>query len=144
MDWTVVNLHMQVVLAVRLGVADALFQNLLGLLNELTVQVNGVFRDASAGVILTEDELRRLSVVLFHLATMRLALFGELLRSRAITARVGFLRLRLVSDNFNVTGPDEENSKAHTLPKHCPRFEASWRARSRRRSYSCSASPLWS
>lgn len=34
--------------------------------------------------------------------------------------------------------------ETHTRSKHWPRFEASWRARSRRRSYSASASPLWS
>lgn len=85
---------MQVVLAVRLGVADALFQNLLGLLDKLPVQVNGIGGNAPAGVVLAEDELRRLLVVLLHLAAMRLALLGELLRGRAIAARVGFFRLR--------------------------------------------------
>lgn len=85
MWWIVLSVHMQVVLAVRLGVADALFQDLLGLLDKLPVQVNCVFRDAPAGIVLAENELGRLLVILLHLATMRLALLGELLRGRAIT-----------------------------------------------------------
>jgi hypothetical protein len=38
-------------------------QDLLGLLDELTVQIDGVGLDAPVGVVLAEDELRRLSVV---------------------------------------------------------------------------------
>jgi len=78
----------------RLGVADALLQNLLGLLDKLSMQVNGVGGDAPVGVVLAENELGRLLVVFFHFATMRLALLGELLCAGAITARIGFLRLR--------------------------------------------------
>jgi hypothetical protein len=81
----------------RFGVADALFQNLLGLFDKLPMQVDGVGWDAPAGVVLAEDKLGRLLVIFLHLATMRLTLLGELLRGRAITARVCFFRLRLVS-----------------------------------------------
>jgi hypothetical protein len=84
---------MKMVLPMRLGVLDPLFQDLLGLLDELTVQIDGVGLDAPVGVVLAEDELRRLSVVLIHLAAVGLALLGELLGGGAIAARVGVLRL---------------------------------------------------
>ena len=77
----------------RLGILDPLFQDLLSLLSELAVQINGVGIDASVGVVLAEDELGRLFVVLLHLAAVGLALLGELLGAGAIAARVGFLRL---------------------------------------------------
>lgn len=136
----------------RLGVLDPFFQDLLSLLDELSVQIDGVCLNTPAGVILTEDELRRLSVVLLHLAAVCLSLLGELLGAGAIAARVGVLGLVSVSG-------DEMTETAiaiaivierlglwwsHTRLKHCPRLEASWRARSRSRSYSASASVLLS
>lgn len=127
----------------RLGVLDALLQNLFGLLDELPVQIDRVGRDAPVGVVLAEDKLRRLSVILLHLASVGLALLGELFGGRAIAARVGFFRL--VSSAHSI--PQRRSrcpNRAHTLPKQFPRLEASWRARSRSRSYSASASPLWS
>lgn len=77
----------------RLGVLDALLQNLLGLLDELPVQIDGVGRDASVGIVLAEDKLRRLSVVFLHFAAVGFALLGELFGARAIAARVCFLGL---------------------------------------------------
>lgn len=87
------HLHMKMGLSMRLGILDPLFQDLLGLLSELAVQIDGVGLDAPVGVVLAEDELGRLFVVLLHLAAVGLALLGELLGAGAIAARVGFLRL---------------------------------------------------
>lgn len=96
---------MKVVLAMRLGILDALLQNLLRLLDELSVQVDGVRRYAAIGVVLTEDELRRLLVILLHLAPVSLAILRELLGGGAITAGVGFLRLDpLVSTSTDRAG----------------------------------------
>ena len=77
----------------RLGVLNPLFQDLLGLLDELPVQIDGICLNAPAGIVLTEDKLRRLFVVLLHLAAVGLSLLGELLGAGAIPVRVGFLRL---------------------------------------------------
>lgn len=90
------HLHMKVILPMRLGILDPLFQDLLSLLNELSVQIDGVCLDAPAGIVLAEDKLRRLSVILLHLAAVCLSLLGELLGAGAIAARVGFLRLARV------------------------------------------------
>jgi hypothetical protein len=82
---------MQMVLPMRLGVLDPLFQDLLRLLDELPVQIDRVGRDTPIGVVLTEDEFRSLLVILLHLAAVGLSLLGELLGAGAITAGVGVL-----------------------------------------------------
>jgi hypothetical protein len=64
---------MQVRLPRGLGVADALLEDVLGLLDELAVQVDGVVGDAAGGVVLAEDELGRLLVVLGLLLLVPLA-----------------------------------------------------------------------
>ena len=87
---------MKVILPMRLGILDPLFQDLLSLLNELPVQINGVCLDAPVGIVLAEDKLRRLSVILLHLAAVCLSLLGELLGGGAIAARVGLLGLARV------------------------------------------------
>lgn len=84
---------MEVVLAMRLGIFNALFQNLLRLLDKLSVQVDCIRLYATICVILAENELGRLLVILFHFAPVGLALFRELFGGGAITARVGFLGL---------------------------------------------------
>lgn len=95
---------MEMILTVRFRILDPLLEDLLCLFDELSVQIDGVCCDAPVGVVLTEDELRRLLVVFFHLATVGFALFGELFGLGAIAARVGFLRLtieyRLVDCSF--------------------------------------------
>jgi hypothetical protein len=58
------------------------------------VQIDGVGRDTSVGIVLPEDKLRGLLVVLLHLAAVGLSLLGELLGAGAITVGVGFLRLK--------------------------------------------------
>lgn len=81
----------------RLRILDPLLKDLLSLLNKLSMQINGISLYTAIGVILPENELRRLFVVLLHLAPMRLALLGEVLGRRAIAARVRFLGLSGVS-----------------------------------------------
>jgi hypothetical protein len=63
----------QVRLAGALGVADALLEDVLGLLDELAVQVDGVLGDPAGRVVLAEDELGRLLVVLRLLPLVLLA-----------------------------------------------------------------------
>jgi hypothetical protein len=86
--------HVQVRLAVLLGVADALLEDLLGLLDELAVQVDGVAVDFADGVVLAEDELGGLLVVLVGFGGVRLALLRQLFRPGAVAALVGLLGLR--------------------------------------------------
>lgn len=76
------------VLTMRLGVLNPLFKDIFRLLNELTVQIDGVCRNAAVGVVLAEDEFRRLLVVLFHLAPVRFTLLRELFGFCAIAAGV--------------------------------------------------------
>lgn len=86
---------MQVVLPMRFCVLDPLLENLLSLLDELAVQVDGIGGDAPVGVVLAEDKLGRLLVVVIHLAAVRLAFLRELFGAGAIAARVCVLRLRV-------------------------------------------------
>lgn len=135
--------HMQMVLPMGFGVFNPLLEDLLRLLNKLAVKIDRVGFDAVAGVILAEDELRRLLVVLLHLATVGLSPLGQLLGSGAVAAGVGFLGLS--SNVISLRSfRNRQIRREHTLSKHSCRFCASCLARPRRRSYSCSASPLWS
>jgi len=86
--------HVEVRLAVLLGVADALLEDLLGLFDELAVQVDGVAVDFADGVVLAEDELGGLLVVLVGFGCVRLALLRQLFRLGAVAALVGLLRAR--------------------------------------------------
>jgi hypothetical protein len=86
--------HVEVRLAVLLGVADALLEDLLGLFDKLAVQVDGVARDFAYGVVFAEDEFGGLFVVLIGFGCVRLALLRQLFRLAAVAALVGMLRLR--------------------------------------------------
>ena len=86
--------HVQVRLAVLLGVADALLEDLLGLFDELAVQVDGVAVDFADGVVFAEDELGGLLIVLVGFGCVCFALLRQLFRPAAVTALVGLLRLR--------------------------------------------------
>lgn len=86
--------HVEVRLAVLLGVADALLEDLLGLFDELAVQVDGVAVDFADGVVFAKDELGGLLVVLVGFGCVRLALLRQLFRPGAVAALVGLLRLR--------------------------------------------------
>lgn len=81
---------MQMILPMRLGILNPLLQDILRLLDELSMQINRISRYAPIGVILAEDEFGRLLVVFVHLAPVGLALLGELFCARAIAALVGF------------------------------------------------------
>lgn len=122
---------MQMVLSMRFGILDALFEDLLRLLNELTVQIDRIGRNTSIGVVLSENKLRSLLIVLLHLATVSLSLLGELLGAGAIAVRVGILRLKGVSPVQSNPTPIaiataiRDIVVSHTRPKHCPRLEAS-------------------
>lgn len=61
------------ILSMRLGVLDSLLENLFRLLDKLSMKVDSVRVHAPVGIILPEDELRRLFVILVHLATVRFA-----------------------------------------------------------------------
>lgn len=87
---------MKVILPMRLGILDPLFQDLLSLLHELPVQIDGVCLDTPVCIVFAEDKLRRLSIIFVHLPAVCLPLLGELLGAGAIAARVGFLRLARV------------------------------------------------
>lgn len=86
--------HVEVRLAVLLGVANTLLEDLLGFFDELAVQVDRVAIDFSNSIVFAEDELGGLLVVLVGFGCVRLALLRQLFRPGAITALVSLLRLR--------------------------------------------------
>lgn len=65
----------EVRLASGLGIADARLEDLLGLLDELAVEVDGVVGHAARRVVLAEDVLGRLPVVVVHVGAVPLAFF---------------------------------------------------------------------
>jgi hypothetical protein len=81
----------QVPLPCLLGVADALFQDLFGFLDELAVQVDGVGVDAADGVVFAENVLGRLFVELVGFGGVGFALDGEVVGGAAVAALVGLL-----------------------------------------------------
>lgn len=85
--------HVQVRLALSPGVADALLHDVLRLLHELAVQVDGVGGHPAGRVVLPEDEVRGLFVVFRHLAPVGLAFLAQRVRRRAVASLVGLLRL---------------------------------------------------
>jgi len=85
---------MQMPLAPGLGVADACLEDVLGLLDVLPVQVDGVAGYASLRVVLPEDELGRLLVVSVLLRRVPLALVREGFCRRAIPALICLVCLR--------------------------------------------------
>jgi len=68
---------------------DPIFKNLLRLVDELPVQVDGVRRDPAGGVILAKDVLGGLPVVVIHLGSVGLPLVGKGLGGAAVAGRVG-------------------------------------------------------
>lgn len=87
------NIHMQMPLPMTPGIPNPLLKNILRLLNELTVEIDRIRRNPALGVILAKDKLGGLLVVFFHFATVRFALFGELLGGGAVAIFVGFAGL---------------------------------------------------
>ena len=86
--------HMEVGLPRGLRVPDALLDDILGLFDELAVQVDGVGDDAVERVVLAEDVVGGLVVVGVHHGAVALALFGEGVRGGAVAALVGLLGLK--------------------------------------------------
>lgn len=80
-------------LAVLLGVLDALGDYLLGLLDELAVQVNRVRVHAANGIVLAEDVVRGLLVVVVCFGGVLLGLGRHFVGSRAVSALVGLASL---------------------------------------------------
>lgn len=87
------NLHVQVVLPMTPGILNSLFQNVLGFLYKLPVQINCICFNAPRRVVLLEDKLRCLAVVLVHFAPVRFALLAEFFGRCAIAGGVCFLGL---------------------------------------------------
>lgn len=85
---------MQMVLPVCLGISNALLQNILGLLDKLAVQIDGVLSNPPARIVLSEYIFGGLLVVLLHLAAVCLSLLRELFGAGAIAVLVGLLRLK--------------------------------------------------
>lgn len=83
----------QVRLPARSGIADARLENVLGLLDKLPVQVDGVVGHPPGRVILAEYELGRLPVVGLLLLLVPLALVRERLGLGAVAALIGFVSL---------------------------------------------------
>ena len=82
----------EVGLAAGLGVLDARLEDILGLLDELPVQVDGVFSHTPRRVVLAKDVLAGLPVVALHVRPVFLSLFGERLGLGAVAARVRLAR----------------------------------------------------
>ena len=149
--------HMQMRLAPGLGVADARLQDVLGLLDELAVEIDRVVGDPALHIVLAEDVFRRLLVVLVLLGLVLLSLVGQSLGLGAIAALVRLVRLKVVQRQLPGIICFQDNARGEKTSKHGKGafsgvnrtrskqellFAASWRARSRRRSYSASESLL--
>lgn len=86
--------HMQMVLpALGAQRADPRLENLLGLVDELPVQVERVRRGAVGGVVLAEYVGRGLRVVLLCEGLVALAFFGEGVGRRAVVGGVRLVSL---------------------------------------------------
>jgi hypothetical protein len=67
---------------------DSLFQDIFGLFYEQAVEVNGIARDTTLGVVFPEDVVARLIVVLVHFRCVGFAFFRELVGARSIAGFV--------------------------------------------------------
>lgn len=84
-------------LAVRLSVSYALFQYVLRLLDELTVQIDSVSIDSTHGIVLPKDIVRGLFVILVHHCTVSLSLLGKFVGRGTIASFVSIVGLPEVS-----------------------------------------------
>jgi hypothetical protein len=153
---------MQMRLAGGLGIADALLEDVLGLLDKLAVEVDGVLGDAAGRVVLAEDEFGGLLVVLGLLPLVALACekrsaqlgLGCPERGTACLPqrapwqqhrrRVHMLRATVPSGSAAVSMEYQGYATPgnYTRSKHDLFMSPSRRARSRSRSYSASTSAL--
>jgi hypothetical protein len=60
-----------------LRILDSLLEDILRLLDKLAMKINRVGIYPTRSVVLPEDKLRRLAVVLVHLAAVGFALLGK-------------------------------------------------------------------
>jgi hypothetical protein len=82
---------MQMGLATLARALDALLQHVLSFFNEQAVQVDGVAVNTALSIVGAEDIVPRLSVVLFHLGSVLLALLRQLVGTSAVTGLVGLV-----------------------------------------------------
>lgn len=152
--------NMQVRLAAGAGVAQPALEDVLGLFDELAVEVDGVRGDVVDLVLLgggleglgngewgrrgayvfTKDEFRGLLVVGGLLGLVALAFFREGLGLGAVAAVVGFAGLG--GGEVRISVREGVSGGGLTRSKHDFFLSPSARARSRSRSYSASASLL--
>lgn len=85
--------HMQPRLPSLLRISDALLYDVLGLIDELAVQIDSIGVYPAGGVILAEDVIGGLLVIGIHLGCVLLALLGQLVSGGAIAALVRLVRL---------------------------------------------------
>jgi len=71
-----------------LRILDPRFQDVLRLLDELAMQIDGVTVHPSVRVVFSKDIVGRLLVVLLHHLPMSLALLGQLVRCLPISTSV--------------------------------------------------------
>lgn len=81
--------NMQVILAGAPCIFDSLLQDILGLLHELSVQIDRIRRHAIGRIVLAKNEVGGLLVVLRHLLAVRLSFIGELFCCCAVAGIVG-------------------------------------------------------
>lgn len=92
-------LHVQMVLSMRLCIFDPLLQDILCLLHELAVQIDGIRRNPPRRIVLTENELGCLSVILLHLAAVGFSLLRELLCKRTVATLIGMSGLIAIANS---------------------------------------------
>lgn len=80
-------------LPMLLGIFNPLFENILRLLDELTVEIYRVRSNPSVRIVLPEYKFRRLLVVLVHFPAVGFAFFGEFFGQSAVSAFVGMAGL---------------------------------------------------
>jgi hypothetical protein len=119
-EW--IYLHMQMRLPVLPRILDPLLQDILRLLDKLSMQVNRVSRHAAFGIVFTKDKLGCLSVVLVHLPAMRLAFLGEFFGQCTIAVLVGLSRLfppRVRSNQIQIERSVPETTDVPCQGRNC-------------------------
>lgn len=84
---------MEMCLTLTLFRSNALFQNLLGFFDILSMKIYGIRSNSPLGIVLSKDELGRLSIVLVHQLSMSSALLRVFMCGRTISAFVGCMSL---------------------------------------------------
>lgn len=90
--WTMIPLaddNMQMILSSAPCIFDSLLQDILSLLHELSVQIDGICWHAIGRIVLAKNEIGGLLIVLRHLLSVRLSFIGELFCCCAVAGIVG-------------------------------------------------------